>query len=170
MAQAIAPRAKDRILDEEEKTEGLDQTDHDLLPSLLRKEGRDILKPEEQRHQDGHHDEEAEEELLAGAGVFDGIAVELDVGPEIASQARARPKAVDTQGHQRQQAVDQRDAKHGAGATAVNDMVMVRHPRQRARDTPTRLPARRAFKAGIGHSCPFPQQHPKCRGIPRAPT
>ncbi len=103
--QAIAPRAEQGDLEEDEKRDEINALDACRQYGIAERQAVDDDIVDAERRQHRERDEKAEEELATGAGIFEPIAADADVAPEIAPQPRRRPKAIDADRDQREKEI-----------------------------------------------------------------
>jgi hypothetical protein len=119
-AEAIAAGPEDGDEDEKDDDQGL----HHLDRSGARREGSaDAVHREFADEDEGEEDhdgnEESEEQLEAAAGIFQTLAAEDRIAPEVAPQTGLGPEAVDAQRDQTEQRVLQGDPGDRPGSAQV---------------------------------------------------
>ena len=107
IAQRRVARGKEQHEDDQVHRD-YDRRDHARVFLPHRQRGADGTADEQEKDHD--RDDEAAEQLAAGAGVFEAVAVIAGVRPEIAAIARAAPEPVDAERDDAEQQVDEEDA------------------------------------------------------------
>ena len=104
--QPVAPRAIDRELPEQIE-EGDQGNAGERLIALGLEADEKIAEID--RHQDRERDQKSDQQLLAAAGIFGGIAIDQGVGPEMAADVGEEPEPIEAEGDefQRGAALDQ---------------------------------------------------------------
>ena len=93
--QAVAPGAIDRELPEQIE-EGNQWNAGERLIALGLETDQKIAEID--RHQDRERDQKSDQQLLAAAGIFGGIAIDQRVGPEMAADVGEEPEPIEAEG------------------------------------------------------------------------
>src|SRR5204862_7340001 len=126
--QAVAPRAVNRELPEQIE-EGDQGNAGERLITLGLETDEKITEID--RHQDRKRDQKADQQLLAAAGIFGGIAVDQGVGPEMAADVGEQPEPIEAEGDELQRRTALGQIKELAAAAGKRHRHRRRHGRRR---------------------------------------
>jgi hypothetical protein len=85
------------------------------------------------RHQDRERDQKADQQLLAAAGIFGGIAIDQGVGPEMAADVGEKPEPIKAEGDELQRGAAPGQIEEFAAAARKRHRHRRRHRRRRRR-------------------------------------
>ena len=126
--QAVAPRAIDRELPEQIEEGDQGNAGERLIVLGLE---TDQKIAEIDRHQDRERDQKSDQQLLAAAGIFGGIAIDQCVGPEMAADVGEQPEPIEAEGDEFQRGAALDQIKEFAAAAGKRHRHRRRHGRRR---------------------------------------